>query len=66
MLSRSIRCAPTTLWTNLRQLKRARILQYGDATHKGLPVQLTAIGKLIASHLKNKKTTEEHHDNLQR
>ena len=53
-----LHCSQSAVWNNLRPLKKAGILQYGDAAHKGLAVQLTANGELITSHLKENKKNE--------
>lgn len=42
-----LHCSPSAVWNNLRPLKKARILEYGDVRRKGLAVEITQIGKLL-------------------
>jgi len=54
ILEKNLSCSQTALWSNLRQLKRVGILNYGDAKTKGTPVVLTKVGKMISKYLEEK------------
>ncbi|MBI2112209.1 hypothetical protein HYT52_01605 [Candidatus Woesearchaeota archaeon] len=51
-----LRCSQSAVWNNLRPLKKAGILSYGDANRKGIPVKMTQIGRVICIHLVEGKT----------
>ena len=51
-----LHCSESAIWNNLRPLKKAGILSYGDANSKGIPVKMTKIGRVISIHLREGKT----------
>jgi len=50
-LSNEIKCSKSTLWNNLRALKRSELIIYSSVKNKGLPVKLTEIGKIVSKEL---------------
>jgi Fe2+ or Zn2+ uptake regulation protein len=46
-LQRTLGCSPSTVWNNLRGLRRGLLLEYGG----NVPVQLTPAGDLVAASL---------------
>ena len=46
-----LNCSQSAIWNNLTQLRKSRILSYGNLETKGIPVKLTRIGKLIYENL---------------
>ena len=50
-LFQALHCSETTVWNNLRQLKKIGIISYGDQRNKGIPVVITTLGKIIINGL---------------
>lgn len=50
-LTKSLDCAPSTVWSNMTSLRKCRLISAGDAEHKGGTVKLTTAGKLVAEKL---------------
>jgi len=46
-ISTVINCSKSTIWLNIKQLKRAELLEYSNSKNKGSPISLTKIGKAI-------------------
>ena len=46
-LSEELNCSKSTGWNNLNSLKRSSFLSFSSRENKGVPVELTKIGKII-------------------
>jgi Fe2+ or Zn2+ uptake regulation protein len=50
-LVRILDCSETTVWNNIKPLKRIGILSYGNSKYKGIPVMMTEIGEIVCEKL---------------
>ena len=60
LLSKELRCAQTTVWNNVRSLKRAGLIVYGSRNGKSSPVRL-----LRCAHIISEKLQEVHNESGQ-
>ncbi len=51
-LSKELDCSQSAVWNNLRQLKRAGLIECGSLQNKGLPVKLNEAGEIVSKALK--------------
>ncbi len=51
ILSAQLKSSESSLWLNLKQLKKIGLIEFGNHKTKGEPVRLTPIGKWLAANL---------------
>ena len=55
ILCQELTCSQSTVWNNLKALKRSKLIDYGNQNSKGLPTKLTDNGEIVSAQLKVRK-----------
>ncbi len=50
-LSEELGCAPSTVWSGLKPLRKIGLIEYGSPRNRGTPVRLTPAGRLVSENL---------------
>ncbi|MBI2148556.1 HTH domain-containing protein [Candidatus Woesearchaeota archaeon] len=53
-LSENLKCSKSTIWNNLKVLKKYKLIDYGSLNNKGIPINITNIGRFISEYLEEK------------
>ncbi len=51
VLSMHLKCSSSSVWNNVRPLKKSYLVDYGSLMQKGIPVRLTKVGAMVSKEL---------------
>ena len=56
LLEERLNCSASSLWLNLKSLRRCQLLEFGDRRQKGIPVRISEAGRMVSFSMKEVET----------